>query len=300
MEVLVNTFSKHYRNKFGAAVGKIPLDTGQICPNRKHGGCIYCRPSSFTPLYLDKQESIAVQFKRGKAILASRKFRYVFGYFQQETATALPLEKFKTLFYQVFAEPDCAGLIISTRPDYLENDLLDWLQEITRTMNKEFLLEIGLQSSHDASLRYLNRNHTYDDFLDAVQRIQARGLQVGVHLILGIPGETQEDMLATVQSVCQLGVDALKFHHLQVIHSTPLHEIHKKNPVSLFSVESYLDVLVAILSYVPRHVVIHRLWSTAHPEVLVAPFWDMYAHELSSKLTALMRERGMYQGKSVL
>ncbi len=300
MEVLINTFSKHYRKKYGASVGKISLHPGHICPNRQYGGCIYCRPASFTPLYLDKQDSIIDQLKRGKEMLASRNFHYIFGYFQQETTTALPLKKLKAMFTQVLLEQDCAGLIISTRPDYLEDELLDWLQAAARELGKEFLLELGLQSSHDTSLEYLNRNHTYQDFVEAVERIKARqGLQVGAHLILGIPGETPAEMLATVKSVCQLGVDALKLHHLQVIRSTKLHEMHKSKPIPLFTVESYLNLLAAILPHIPQQVVIHRLWSSSHPDVLVAPFWDMYAHELSTRLTALLQEQGLHQGQFV-
>ncbi len=301
MSVLINTFSKYYRNKYGGSVGKIPLHTGHICPNRKNGGCIYCRPSSFTPLYLDKNDSLSQQLKRGKKIHASRKFKFFLGYFQQETATAQPLYKLKSLFSQVLAEKDCAGLIISTRPDYLEDELLDWLQSKSEELGKEFLMELGLQSIHESSLNYLNRNHSYDDFITAVKRIQSRqGLQVGVHLIMGIPGESQLDMLNSVKTVCQLEVDALKLHHLQVIRDTTLHQLHKDNPVSLFTMEVYLDLLCEILPDIPQEIVIHRLWSSSHPDLLVAPCWDMYPHELSSKLHALMLEKGLFQGKNLL
>ncbi len=296
----INTFSQHYRRKYGAMVGKIPLDVGVVCPNRAKGGCIYCRAQSFTPLHLDKKDSIPVQMVKGKKMLSGRKFRYVFGYFQQETCTALQLETLQENISDVLEDTDCVGVIISTRPDYVENKLLDYLESKCEAMGKECLIELGLQSIHDKSLEYLNRNHNYQDFLETALRIKQRqSLQLGTHLILGIPGETQKQMLQSVESVCELGVDALKFHHLQVIKKTRLYEMHQENPIDVFSEEKYLELLSDLLPHIPHRVVIHRLWSTSHPEVLLAPRWDLYAHELSVRLEALLEKRELFQGKFV-
>lgn len=294
----INTFSLHYRRKYGQVVGKIPLDTGYACPNRRYGGCVYCRSGSFTPSYLDKNDSIAVQLKLGKKYLLRDRFRIFFGYFQQETSTAMPPAQLIHALREVLADTECVGIIISTRPDSLDQDLLEKLAGLARQTGKEFLLEIGLQSFHEKSLQLLNRNHGVADYIDAVTRIKAlRGVQVGVHLILGIPGESEEDMFTTLRKVSDLGVDAIKLHHLQVIRDTPLHSMYCQQKIPVFTAESYLKLLVRLLPQLPRNIVIHRLWSASHPDLLVAPRWDLFAGNLSASLKEMMGEAGVYQGK---
>ena len=294
----VNTFSLYYRGKYGQAVGKIPLDIGLVCPNREHGGCIYCRPGSFTPSYLDKNDSLALQLALGKKYLLKDRFRLFFGYFQQETSTALPAAELLPVLAEVLADRDCVGVIISTRPDCLDRLLLEKLAELARSTGKEFLLEIGLQSFHERSLRLLNRNHSVQDFVNAVTRIKKTPeLQIGVHLILGIPNESEEEMRATLHAVCDLSVDALKLHHLQVIHDTPLHAMHRRHEIPVFTADGYLELLTRLLPEIPYHIVIHRLWSASHPDLLVAPRWDLFAGNLSARLRGMMEEQGVYQGK---
>ncbi|MDW7774249.1 MAG: TIGR01212 family radical SAM protein [Desulfobulbaceae bacterium] len=296
----VNTFSLHYRRKYGHPVGKIPLDIGLVCPNREYGGCIYCRPGSFTPSYLDKNDPIAVQLEQGKKYLLKERFRFFFGYFQQETSTALPAEKLLAVLAEVLGDGDCVGIILSTRPDSLDPHLLAMLSELALSAGKEFLLEIGLQSVHDRSLQLLNRNHSVQDFVDAVALIHtAPGLQIGVHLILGIPGESEEDMRTTLRRVCDLGVDALKLHHLQVIRDTLLHAMDRQQKIPVFTAHGYLKLLTRLLPEIPRHIVIHRLWSHSHPDLLVAPRWDLFAGNLSVQLREMMAAEDVYQGRYV-
>lgn len=294
----INTFSLHYRNKYGESVGKIPLDSGLVCPNRKNGGCIYCRADSFTPSYLSKNDPIAVQLKLGKKHLLRNRFKLYFGYFQQETSTALPVDRLKPMLEEVLGDKDCVGVIISSRPDSLDETMLKKLAELAQHFEKEFLLEIGLQSIHEKSLQLLNRNHDVRDFANSVKRIKAlQGLQVGVHLILGIPGESEEDMRKSLRMVCEMGVDAIKLHHLQIIRDTPLHTMHTQQQIPVFTVDAYLELLTRLVPQIPRHIVIHRLWSASHPDLLVAPRWDLFAGNLSVRLKEMMAEHGVHQGK---
>lgn len=294
----VNTFSHHYRAKYGQAVGKIPLDSGLVCPNRANGGCIFCRAGSFTPSYLDKNDSISVQLALGKKFLLKDRFRLFFGYLQQETSTAMPAAGLLPMLEEVLADRDCVGVIVSTRPDHLDQSLLAKLAELARNTGKEFLLEIGLQTFHDRSLLLLNRNHSVKDFVDAATRLQATpGLRIGVHLILGIPGESEKDMRATLRAVCDLGVNAIKLHHLQVIRDTPLHAMHQQQEIPVFTANGYLQLLTRLLPEIPRHIVIHRLWSASHPDLLVAPRWNLVAGNLSARLSEMMEGQGLYQGK---
>jgi radical SAM protein (TIGR01212 family) len=294
----IRTFSIHYRQKYGRSVGKIPLDLGQPCPNRERGGCIYCRPAGFTPAYLRSTDTIARQIAEGKAKLLKGRFSRYLAYFQQETCTALPAERLLPIFRQVLADAGCLGLILSTRPDYVADTLLMPLADLVVQSGKECLFELGLQSVHKRSLKLLNRNHGFDDFRDAAARIKKAGcFDLGVHLIFGIPGESEEDMLLSLATVCRLGVTHLKLHHLQVIRDTALHALYEEGRVKLFSRQEYLDFLLRALPIVPAGVTIHRLWATAHPALLVAPRWHALAGELSGELQERMAEMEVWQGQ---
>jgi hypothetical protein len=295
----VNSFSAHYRRKYCRGVGKIPLHAGPACPNRRHGGCIYCRPGSFAPGYLDRNDPVSRQIARGKTHLLRDRFQLFFGYFQQETATSLAAGELLPMLIPVLADPDCVGIILSARPDCLEKPLLESLAELAARTGREFLLEIGLQSSHERSLRFLNRNHSVQDFIDAVRRVKNfPGLQTGGHLIMGIPGESVEDMRVTLRLAAALGIDALKLHHLQVIRGTPLHAMYRRGDIKVFTAREYLELLTLLLPEISRRVVIHRLWSHSHPGLLAAPRWNMLAGELRVRLDRMMEKRGIWQGKN--
>jgi len=294
----LRTFSRHCRERYGQAVGKIPLDLGLPCPNRVRGGCLFCRPASFTPFSLRTTDPLTEQIHRGKAHLLKGRFRLYLGYLQQETPTVLATARLLPLLAQVLADPDCRGLILSTRPDAIAEDLPEALGRLMLSCGKTCLIELGLQSIHEPSLRLLNRNHSFADFLGAVAKLRAvDGLEIGVHLILGIPGESEADMLATIQTVCALPIQALKLHHLQVIAATPLHRLYQEGRVPVFSREDYLELLLRLLPHIPGHVTLHRLWSTAHPHLLVAPHWGCLTGELSRQLHWMMAERGIWQGQ---
>lgn len=298
---LIRTFSYHYRQKYGHGVGKIPVDMGQPCPNRARGGCIFCRSASFTPSYLDKTDSVPRQVAKGKKHLLGSRFKKYLAYFQQETCTALPVVTLLDACKQLLADIDCVGLILSTRPDYVEDQLIVLLADLVNATGKECLFELGVQSAHDRSLTLLNRNHSFDDFKDAVDRIKDTGcLEVGGHLIFGIPGESKEDMLFSLAQLCELGVNALKIHHLQVIRGTKLHDLYREGKVPLFSLDEYLRFLLVALPAIPADITIHRLWATAHPELLVGPKWNIFAGKLSTILREKMEAGGIWQGMSAV
>lgn len=295
----IRTFSLHCRERYGQAVGKIPLNLGLPCPNRAKGGCLFCQPASFTPFSLRATDTLPEQIRRGKAHLLKGRFHHFLGYFQQETSTALATSRLIPFLAEVLAEPDCRGLILSTRPDAIADDLPAALATLMRHSGKSCLIELGLQSIHERSLHLLNRNHSFADFLAAVNKLRTGdGLEIGTHLILGIPGESESDMVATVQTVCALPIQALKLHHLQVIEGTALHRLHAKGQVPVFTQEAYLELLLRLLPHIPARITLHRLWSTAHPYQLIAPRWHCLTGELSKKLHRMMAERGLWQGQA--
>ena len=297
---LIRTFSAHYRQKYGHVVGKIPVDMGQPCPNRVHGGCIFCRPASFTPSYLNKTDALVKQVAAGKRHLLQGRFKKYLAYFQQETCTAVAVELLVPILDTLLADADCVGLILSTRPDCVSQELLESVAVLVKKTGKECLFELGLQSIHERSLQWLNRHHSFTDFQDAVRRIKGAGcFELGVHLIFGIPEETEEDMLESIRIVCRLGINALKFHHLQVIRDTPLQKIYEQGNIELFALDEYIDFLLKALPVIPAEVTIHRLWTTAHPTLLVAPRWNILASDLSETLRQKMVDAGVYQGQMV-
>jgi radical SAM protein (TIGR01212 family) len=297
-ETAIHTFSYHYRQKFGHVVGKVPLDLRQPCPNRLRGGCIFCRPAGFTPSYLNGTDDIAGQLAGGKTKHLKGRFKKYFAYFQQESCTAQPVESLLPIFRQLLAEHDCVGLILSTRPDCVSDELLMPLADLVRASSKECLFELGLQSVHERSLQFLNRHHSVADFYDAALRLQAAGcFSLGAHLIFGIPGESEEDMLFSLKSVCGMGITHLKLHHLQVIRDTALATLYREGKVDLFTKDAYLTFLLHALPTIPAGVTIHRLWATAHPDLLLAPKWNCLAGTLSAMLQKKMVEQGIWQGQ---
>ncbi len=297
--LLLRTFGYYYRQKYGQGVGKIPIDLGQPCPNRASGGCIFCRPAGFTPSYLRSTDELADQVALGKAHLLKGRFKKYFAYLQQETCTAAPAATLLAALDLLAADADCVGLILSTRPDYVADELLLPLAALVKKSGKECLLELGVQSVHERSLQLLNRNHSFADFRDAAGRINEAGcFGLGAHLIFGIPGESRQEMLFSVKTVCSLGVTSLKLHHLQVIRGTALHTLYAEGRVAVLSRQEYLHFLLDALPIIPAGVILHRLWATAHPDLLVAPRWDCLAGTLSAELRVQMAGQGIWQGQS--
>jgi len=294
----IRTFSIHYREKYGQPVGKIPLDCGRICPNRESGGCVFCLPASFAPSYLNPLDHIDQQLAKGKKQLLKSRFVKYLAYFQQESCTATPLPEMAAMLARIFSDADCLGVILSTRPDMIKRVMLAEVAALVAAYDKECLIELGLQTRHERSLRLLNRNHCVQDFVDSVQLIRAfPGLQVGAHLIFGIPGESPADMAETVKFVGELGIDAVKLHHLQVIRGTVLADWYAAGRVAVFSLAEYLDLLLALLPYLPGRVTVHRLWATAHPDLLLAPKWHVLAADLSRELQRRLVAAELWQGK---
>ena len=294
---LIRTFSIHYREKYGFPVGKIPLDLGIPCPNREKGGCIFCHAPGFTPGYLDGDRPISKQLERGKKEFLGKRFNAYLAYFQQETCTAAETSVLISHADTILSDPGCLGVIFSTRPDALDDRLLKEINRIITTYNKECLFELGLQSCKAGSLELLNRNHSVEDFTRAVSLInQYPDIQLGAHLIFGIPGETVEDMIESVNFVNALPITHLKFHHLQVLKGTKLQDMYERGEVNPFERNDYIDLLLRVLPMVKAEMIIHRLWATSHPDLLIAPKWNILATHLSNKLRNTMMERGLYQG----
>ncbi len=288
------------RQRFGCRVQKISLDAGLTCPNRDgslgRGGCIYCNTrGSGTGAW--PSQSITEQLEAGKAFARSRyKAEKFIAYFQSFSNTYAPLEKLRRLYEEALAVPDIAGLTIGTRPDCVDNAVLDLLAGISR--ETWVTMEYGLQSIHDATLERINRGHTSGIFMDAMERTRKRGIDICAHVILGLPGEGRKEMLETAEALAATDIQAVKIHLLYVIRGTALHRLHEAGGYRCMNREDYAETVAEFLSCLPPGMIIHRLTGDPHPEELAAPLWALEKQANLQAIRETLRKRNLWQGKN--
>jgi hypothetical protein len=292
--------SRFLRQKFGAKVWSVTIDAGFTCPNVDGtvavGGCVYCDNRSFSPNRRLPRQSIRDQVEHGIRILEKRNGAEKFiAYFQPATNTYAPVAKLQRLYDEALAHPRIVGLAIGTRPDCVPDDVLDLIQGYTRRTYVS--LELGLQSIHDRSLDWMNRGHHFDAFPDAVRRCQDRGFDLCAHVILGLPGESRDDMLATAKTLADLPIHAVKIHNLYAVRDTPLEKMVHSGAVRLFERDEYVAVVCDFLERLPPTMVIHRLSGEAPPDFLVAPLWCLDKPGLLRAINAELERRDSWQGK---
>jgi radical SAM protein (TIGR01212 family) len=293
-------FGAFLRERFGRRVARVTLDAGFTCPNVDGtvtvGGCVYCDNRSFSPNRRLPRTTIGAQVERGVRLLAPRyKADRFLAYFQAATNTHAPLEKLRRLYDEALEHPQIVGLAIGTRPDSVPDPVLDLLQGYAQ--QRYVCLELGLQTIHNRSLDWMNRGHHYDAFVDAIGRCQGRGLDLCAHVILGLPGESHADMMATAEALAGLPVDAVKIHNLHVVRRTPLEEMYQRGEVTLFEREEYVQLVCDFLERLPPQMVIHRLSGDAPPDYLVAPEWCLDKSALLQKIHDELERRDSWQGK---
>lgn len=267
---------------------KLTVDAGFTCPNRdgtlSTGGCIYCNNLSFSP-GAGSRASVTEQLEQSRRFFA-RKYadmRYL-AYFQSYTGSYGELSHLLALYDEALEVEGVDGFIIGTRPDCMPDELLAALADRFRC--RFVMIEYGAESSHDRTLRLINRCHTWDDTADAVRRTHAAGLPVGIHLIMGLPGESEADMLATVDAVNTLPVDVVKFHQLQVVRGTRLHAMIERGEIEVpeMTVDSYIELCVKIVSRLRDDIVIERFVSQSPDGMLVSPRWGLKNYEFTERL----------------
>ncbi len=281
-------FASFLRRYFPGKMQKLTVDAGFTCPNRdgtlSTGGCIYCNNLSFSP-GTGTRASVTEQLEQSRRFF-SRKYtdmRYL-AYFQSYTGSYGELRHLLALYDEALAVDGVDGLIIGTRPDCMPDVLLEALAG--RSRRRFVMIEYGAESSHDRTLALINRCHTWADTADAVRRTHAAGLPVGIHLIMGLPGESEADMLATVDAVNLLPVDVVKFHQLQVVRGTRLHAMLERGEIEVpeMSVEDYIELCVKIVGRLRDDIVIERFVSQSPAGMLVSPRWGLKNYEFAERL----------------
>ncbi len=290
------SLSSWLKQKFGNPFERVIVDAGLGCPNRVGSeGCIYCNPRGSGTGALRQGISISDQMDRGIEFLSKRYgCKKFIAYFQSFTNTYAPREILRTLYEQALARQEVIGLAVGTRPDCVPEDVLDLLAEINR--KRLVWIEYGLQSVHGHTLELINRGHNPEAFFDAVQRTHARDLLAVAHVILGLPGESLDDMLATAFAVAQSGVSGIKLHPLYVIKGTALEGMYVNGLYQPLTEEEALEVTIAVLETLPPEMIIHRLTSDPHPEDLLAPAWMLDKKGVQAQLSRVMQEKNVRQG----
>jgi radical SAM protein (TIGR01212 family) len=289
------------RQKFGQRIQKVSVDAGFTCPNVDgtvaKGGCVFCDNRSFSPSRRLPRTSIRGQIDEG---IRRLKWRYdverFMAYFQPATNTYAPVERLRKLYFEAIDHPQVVGLAIGTRPDCVPNEVLDLLCEVAE---RTYLsVEYGLQTIHNRSLDWMNRGHHYDAFLDALERSRGRGFEICAHVMLGLPGESHADMLATAREAARLGVDAVKLHNLYVVKNTPLAEQVAAGQIKLMSRDDYLRTVVDFLELLPPQCIVERISGEAPPNYLVGPNWCLDKNGLRAALDAEFTRRDTWQGRT--
>lgn len=273
---MYKTLSQHYREKFGCKVYKLAIDGGFTCPNRDgtvgHGGCIFCSGSGSGD-FAEAGNSVKEQLEKAKARVAfkNKNGKYM-AYFQSFTNTYGPATKLEALYRAAMEPEEIVGLSIGTRPDCLPEETVALLEELNRI--KPISVELGLQTIHSDTARYIRRGYETAVYFEAVKRLKAAGIEVVTHIILGLPGETPEMMAATTQAAVDAGTDGVKFHLLHVLSGTDLAKDYADGKFQCLSLPEYAQILKRCICLLPPHVVVHRITGDGAKKDLIAPLWS--------------------------
>lgn len=297
-----NDYSNYVRRTFGARVQKVSINAGFTCPNRDGtkgvGGCAFCNNSTFNPDYCNPEKTITQQIDEGIRFFAPKykTMRYL-AYFQAYSNTYGATDRVIALYREALRHPLIEGLVIGTRPDCIAEDLLDATAELAK--RHYIAIELGAETRNDVILSQINRCHTWADTLAAVDRIARRKLRVGLHFIMGLPGESVESQLSTATVVSSLPIESVKLHQLQIVRGSQYAKQYAENPelFTLWNSDDYIDFCVNFAERLSPNIVIERFVSQAPRELVVAPQWDLKNYEFVHRLERRFRERDTWQGR---
>ncbi len=299
-----NAYSDAMKRQFGSRVQKLSIDAGFTCPNRDGskgtGGCTFCLNDAFNPSYCEPEKSLTQQIEEGM-LFHSRRYRRAMNYlayFQAYSNTYAPLPQLKESFEEVLSINGVIGIVIGTRPDCVNKEILDYLQELSTRYH--IVLEYGIESVYDQTLKRVNRCHTYSDAELAIQETASRGIPTGGHMIFGLPGETREDMMKSAVILSGLPLNSLKFHQLQIFKNTALEKEYIDHPddFHLFNEHTYLEFMADYISRLNPEIIIERIAGETPPRFSVLKPWGPRYDQILTKFEKLLEERDIWQGKN--
>lgn len=297
-----HTLNYHYKEKYHCKVIKVSLNAGFTCPNIDgkvgYGGCIYCSKSGSGDFGGDITKSLSEQFDEIKETLSKKwpSGKYI-AYFQAHTNTYAPLSVLKEKYESVLKKENVIGIAIATRPDAIEDEVLDYLEELNK--NTDVTVELGLQTIHEDTAKLINRCHSLTQFEEMVKKLRKRNIEVVVHIINGLPYETKEMMIDTVKYLNHLDINGIKIHMLNIVKDTPLATLYQEKKFKVLSKEEYIDIVIQQLEYLRPEIVIHRITSDPDPKNLIEPAWLIKKFCVLNDIDKEMKKRDTYQGKKL-
>ncbi len=299
-----NSFVGYFKRTYGQRLQKIVIDAGFTCPNRdgsiSRGGCTYCDNLAFHPNYSTSDRSIAWQIEEGITFHKNRyrKTEKYLAYFQPYSNTYAPLPRLKELYEEALAHPAVEGIVIGTRPDCVDDEKLDYLAELAK--KHIIIVEYGIESCYDKTLQRINRGHTFAQAQEAVRKSAERGLHLGAHFILGLPGESREEMLAMAPLINDLPINSVKFHQLQIVKGTKMEKEFAEHPedFAMFGLDEYIDFFIDLLERLRPDLYIERFVGEVPPRFVNSTPWGLVRNvELLRMLESRLEERNTYQGR---
>ena len=296
-------YSSFIKSTFGERVQKISLDIGFSCPNRDgskgYGGCTYCNNNTFNPDYCEPTKSIKEQLEQGITFFGKKyKTQQYLAYFQAYTNTYSDLDSLKQLYEEALSVKGVIGLVIGTRPDCISEEIIDYLSFLSK---KYFIsLEFGVESTLNRTLENVNRCHTFEETKAAYEKCKNKGFHIGAHLIIGLPGETKDELLNHAIEISKLPINTLKLHHLQIVKNSVMAFQYKHSPekFNLFSSEGYIDLITEFISLLRPDIIIERFISETPQDLLIAPKWNNLKNfEIVAKIDKKLVEKNSWQGK---
>ncbi|MBQ3521273.1 MAG: TIGR01212 family radical SAM protein [Bacteroidales bacterium] len=304
MEKRYNSFTGYFREKYGCRLQKIVIDAGFTCPNRDGrvgtGGCTYCNNAAFHPNYSTPDKPVLQQIEEG---IEFHKGRYrnthdYLAYFQSFSNTYAPLEVLREFYGQALEHPSVRGIVVGTRPDCIDDEKLDYFQALSK--DKVVIIEYGIESCYDKTLQRINRGHDFAAAVKAVEATAARGIFQGAHFIMGLPGESREELIGMAPIINKLPLNTLKFHQLQIIKGTAMEREYERVPEDFisFTLDGYVDFFVDFLEYLRPDLYIERFAGEVPPRFVNHTPWGLIRNtELLRLLDKRLQERDTYQGR---
>lgn len=296
-----NDFAAYVKRTFGQRAQKVSVNAGFTCPNRDGtkgtGGCAFCNNSTFNPDYCDASLSVTQQIDTGIEFFSKYKANIFLAYFQAYSNTYGDTQRIISLYDEALRHPAIGGLVIGTRPDCIAPDLLSYLADIAR--HKYVAIELGAESCSDNTLRRINRGHTWADTVAAAHSIADAGIPVGLHMIMGLPGESRQMMIDEAATISELPVTFLKLHQLQIVRGSALADQYASDPniVTPWQCDDYIDFCIDFAERLRPSIVIERFVSQAPRSMVVAPFWNIKNYEFAHKIERRFAERNTWQGR---
>ncbi len=299
--VLYNNYNLKLREEFGTRVQKISINAGFTCPNRDgnkgRGGCTFCNNLSFHPDYCLPTKSPLQQMEEGIFFFRKYESQQYLAYFQSYTNTYAPLEQLKAIYESVLQHPKVVGIVVGTRPDCVDETLLDYFAQLSKQCY--VMIEYGVESTLDNTLKAINRGHDFATSQWAITATAQRGIPVGAHLILGLPGESQAQLIEHATTISKLPLTMLKLHQLQIVQGTIMAQQFIEHPegFSLFNIDQYIDLTIDFLEKLNPEIAVERFVSQSPKEFLIAPDWGVKNFEFVAKLEKRIKQRNTFQGR---